>query len=232
MFARYPFFKTEGILIAEKKIQDADAFLTFFTYEFGLKDVLAKGVSRSKAKLRSATMLFGEFSVEFIKGKRYAILTDVSPIKAKVLSPEKFLRARAIANYLAEVLKGEQKDVRIWDLLKECFANIEYEVVLPYFKLKLLGILGYKPRLKQCVICGEEFGHNERVYFSFDRGGALCKSCAAKSAENMQIIDPATISALQWYEGNNFDLVKTLKIPKISTDEVFEIVEKYSRFYP
>jgi len=128
--------------------------------------------------------------VEFIKGKRYAILTDVSPIKAKVFSPEDFLRAKNIANYLAEVLKGEEKDIRIWNLLKECFANIEHEIVSPYFKLKLLEILGYKPRLQQCVVCGEEFAQSERVYFSFDRGGAICKIAQRKVMTICKLLSP------------------------------------------
>ncbi len=49
---------------------------------------------------------------------------------------------------------------------------------LRFFEIRLLSICGYLPHLGGCVSCRQQPGE-ERVYFSSERGGLVCRRCSS-----------------------------------------------------
>ena len=59
------------------------------------------------------------------------------------------------------------------------------------FKMKLLVLLGFAPRVEKCCICGEK----EITHFSLKDSGVKCTSCSRQDTGAIQI-SPSTWQAL------------------------------------
>ena len=63
-------------------------------------------------------------------------------------------------------------------------ANIEkdLDLVLSIFKLRLLCILGFTPRINKCVNCGEE---EDNYSFSIKNNGFKCQNCSKQDKSSI-----------------------------------------------
>ena len=183
----YKTFKTEAIIIKEKEFSEADKLFTVFTRRYGRIEILAKSIRKIKAKLQGGLQLLNYLSLEFVKGRSFNIATDAI-IKNEFLSlkssPLKFRAALYVSDLLDKLVKGEEKDDRIWHLLLETLSNLQLttcnlQLVLRYFEWNLLSYLGFKPELYFCVHCQEKI-QKGKVFFSVKDGGVLCQGCKKK----------------------------------------------------
>ncbi len=77
---------------------------------------------------------------------------------------------------------GEEPHPELFDLLRDTLAALRGAPpasLLPItlaFELKAAALLGYRPRLGACVLCGAAL--SPRRLFSGARGGMLCDGCA------------------------------------------------------
>jgi len=188
--------RTKGFVLKENERGEADKVFLVFTEDFGQIEVLAKGVRKIKSKLRGNIPLFSISEIEFVQGSVYKTLTDASLID-DFESIGKDLKKAEITSQIAEtftqLIKGEEKDLKIWSLLKETFETLNNSVlasthrwlIFYYFLWRFFSILGYQPELYQCSFCREEL-RPEELYFSF-RGGALCPVCSQKQKEVIEV---------------------------------------------
>jgi len=183
-------YRTRGFILKKEDLREADRIYTLFTKDFGKLELLARSVRKIKSKLRGGLAQFWLSEVEFIQGKTYKTITDTNLIdNFKNLRGD--LKRLAVAHRIAEVLdnlvKGEEPDERIWDLLKKTFQRLNNPTLkvshLPliyyYFFWNLLSILGYEPQLDVCVSCQKKLTP-ENLYFNFEEGGVICGSCFGK----------------------------------------------------
>lgn len=203
----YKTFKTKAIVIREKEIGEANKLFTLYTEDFGKINILAKGIRKSKAKLRGGFQLLNFVSLEFIKGKFFFIATDAIltddflGVKKEI---KKFRFGVYICNVLDELIKGEEKDKRIWNLFFEvlcnlrlsscptCFKRIKIwktdslEFIVRCFEWNLFCFLGFEPELHCCVVCRKRIQQG-KIYFSLMDGGVLCAECRNKKKEAKEI---------------------------------------------
>ena len=112
-------------------------------------------------------------------------------------------------------------------MLSETDKDMDF--LLSIFKIKLLCILGFKPRLEQCTNCGEK---EEITHFSVRDNGVKCKECYMQDKSAISLTK-STWLALKYITSAppkklfNFNLkdesLKELKlISKIYFDEKLE----------
>src|SRR3989344_2960476 len=124
MFVHY---RTEGVILKKEERGEADLLFTVYTKDFGKLKILGKAVRKMGSKLRSATGIFSLSEIEFIQGKSQKTLTDaISAGKAPELIKDlKKLRiAHKIAEALDRLIKGQEHDEKIWQLLAEVFQKL------------------------------------------------------------------------------------------------------------
>ncbi len=223
-------YSTEGIVIKEENYGEADRFFTIFTKDFGKIRVMAKGIRKIKAKLRSGLQFFNHIYLEFVRGKYFYTAIEainIDNFQNLKKEPEKLKILFHISNILNKLLK-EGRDERIWDLLlkilnkmkEQRFSGARLDLLLRYFEWNLLDILGYHPELHHCVVCfapldskylmGQEKLKEERLYFSAKEGGILCFRCRDKNKEAKQI-DIDTIKILRLILGRKKEILEKLK---------------------
>lgn len=66
----------EGIILKKSPRREADAVFTLYTKEHGLMELVAKGVRKGSAKLKSGLDIFNHAEVFYAPAKHWPIITD------------------------------------------------------------------------------------------------------------------------------------------------------------
>jgi DNA repair protein RecO (recombination protein O) len=232
--------RTEGIFLKYHELNWADKIFIVLTKDFGKIEILAKGIRKISSKLRYSVDLFFLSEIEFIQGKNYKTLTDSFPIEKFEKIREEDCRYK-IALMAAEIidyfLPLEEEDLKIWNFLKSFFeklnsVEIAFLPILYYhFLWRFLAILGYKPGIKKCLICGKKIGIAEKTYFSFQEGGIICRNCSSKIKEEdrkfLSEIYPNTRKIINHFLTQKF---KKIKISKKDQENLNLIARSYLEF--
>lgn len=194
MFIHY---RTEGIILKKEDRGEADQLFTIYTKDFGKLEILGKGIRKISSKLRSGAEIFYLSEIEFIQGKTYKTLTDAILIDS-FQNLRKNLGRLSIAYKISETLddlvKGQEADKKIWQLLIETFNKLNsyklkpksYKLIYYYFLWNLLSILGYKPELYQCSLCQKKLIPG-KLYFNPKEGGVICPNCFKKVKSGKEV---------------------------------------------
>ena len=192
--------KTKGIIIAENNMGDFDKMVTLLTPN-GKIGCSARGARRPKSQLMAGTqfLCFGEYML--VKGTNtytlnscetieifYSIRTDLDKLKY----------ASHITKIIQDVTYENQNTYKILQLYLNTLyviseTDMDLEFILSIFKLRLLCLLGFMPKVKKCVSCNEE----NVQYFSIKENGFKCKNCAKQDTGAIQI-SQSTQKAIQY----------------------------------
>jgi DNA repair protein RecO (recombination protein O) len=236
MFVRY---RTLGFVFKKEDRGEADQIFKIFTKDFGKIEVLGKGIRKISSKLRSQIDIFYLSEIEFIQGKIYKRLTDALLIE-KYKNLRKSFKRLSIAYQISEVLdgliKGEEKDERIWNLILETFKNLDNpnlsfticNLQFYYFFWNLVSILGQKPELYFCCICQKRLKPG-KIYFSEKEGGTICSVCFQKTKEGREV-SQNLVKILRIIFEKDFDFLKRLKIKEKEFEELSKISDSYFHF--
>jgi len=220
MFVHY---RTQGLILKKEDRGEADRLFTIYTKDFGKLEILGKAIRKISSKLRSGAELFHLSEIEFIQGKTHKTLTDAILVE-KFRSLRKSLKRLAIAYKISEVLdnlvKGQEPDEKIWQLLNEVFEklnnsslkieNCKLKIIYHYFLWNLLSFLGYEPELYNCSLCQKKL-IPERLYFDSKEGGMICQNCF-KEDKSTKEIKPETIKILRIILKKDWGTLLKLKI--------------------
>ena len=222
MFIHY---RTQSFILKKIDRGEVDRIFTIYTKDFGKLELLAKAERKIKSKLRGGLELFYLSEIEFIQGKTHKTLTDAILID-KFKNLRRDLKRLAIAYKISEVLdnlvKDQEPDEKIWQLLNEVFSklnsleikNSKLEILYHYFLWNLLSILGYQPELYNCSLCQKKVTP-EKLYFSQKEGGLICPSCFRKigvPSGSGQEVKPETIKILRIILKKDWPTLSKLKI--------------------
>ena len=204
-------YRVSGFILKKKDIREADRVFTIYTKDLGKLEFLAKGERKIKSKLRRGLELFYLSEIEFIQGRTYKTITDVLLVKGFKRCWED-LRTLSVAYKISETLdcliKGEEPDKEIWDLVADVFEKLDNwkisfhqlleigssekanhhlsiivkrpEFIYYYFFWNFVSCLGYKPQLYKCVLCQRQLKEDVPLFFSPKEGGVICQSCARR----------------------------------------------------
>jgi len=234
MFVHY---RTKGFVF--KKVDRGESAQLFSVYakDFGKLKILGRGIRKISSKLRSGIELFYLSEIEFIQGKSYKTLTDAIAIeKFKDLKKNlvKLEVAYRITGLLDDLIKGEEKDKGVWDLLIEVFNKLNdsdfknSELIYYYFFWNFLSLLGYKPEMYFCSVCENKL-KAEKLYFSPNNGGIICKNCFKDKKSDMEI-NPETVKIIRIVISNNIKVIPRLSINKKDIESLKEASDNYYPF--
>ena len=221
-------YQTSGFVLGKTNLREADQLFSVYTKDFGKLEILGKAIRKIASKLRSGAELFYLSEIEFIQGKNYKTLTDVILIE-KFKNIRNDLERLKIASRITEVaedlIRGEERDEKIWDLLNEVFDKLEnyelriknYELVYFYFLWHLLSILGYQIDLYHCAVCQKKLRPG-KLYFNLEKGGIVC------CGEGEEISSDA-IKILRLFLKNDWQILRRLKITDLQKKELELISE-------
>lgn len=217
-------YRTQAFILKKTDLREADQVFTIFTKDFGKLKILGKAVRKIKSKLRAGAELFYLSETEFIQGKNHKTLTDaiaIEKFKNVKQDLEKLEIVSQIAENVDDLIRGEEKDENIWNLLTEVFdklkiGNCKLKIVYYYFLWNLLSILGYQMDLYHCGNCQKKL-IPEKLYFNSEEG-IICSSCFEGAADKQ--ICPETIKILRLFLKKDWNILLRLKIQDFHKKEL------------
>lgn len=183
-------YSSKGIVISIENFGEADRYIQFFTKDWGMISVLAKSARKSKRRYVGGLDLFCHNEI-FLRGdpKDKPYLTELSVLNSFPKLREeldKVLVAGKISQWIKKLANTPTPMPAIYSLIGQTLALIEKEQNLEkldllntVFKLKLLSLLGLKPRVDVCAKC--ESDEDIEGVFDLNSGGILCRPCAPKA---------------------------------------------------
>jgi len=176
-------YRTEGIVLRRSEIGEADYILTVYTPQHGKIRVVAKGVRKPASHMSGHVELFSRSKMMIATARNLDIVTQ-----CEVLDPHRpigeDLDRIAYAFYLVELIDRLTPDnlenVAVYALLADGLSYLDYAVTLEllqhWYEVQLLGLLGYRPELAQCVECHSALEPVVNAW-SPAQGGVLCPAC-------------------------------------------------------
>ena len=183
--------KTKGIIIAENNMGDFDKMVTILTPN-GKIGCSAKGARRPKSQLMAGTqfLCFGEYML--FKGNNTYTLNSCDTIEVFYnirIDLDKLECAANITKIIQDVTDENQNTYKILQLYLNTLyviakTDMDLDFVISIFKLRLMCLLGFTPRIDSCVNCNTE---ENLHYFSLKDNGFKCENCGKQDTGTIQI---------------------------------------------
>lgn len=224
-----PILKVESIVLKQSDFSEADKIVTIYSKQLGKISCVAKGIKRSKSKLRGSVLPFTHSSLMLYKGKSLYTITGADIIKS-FITLRKDILLLSYATYCLELLDSftieEEPNLQIFILVVTTFhllQIIDPWVALKYFEIRLLRFSGYRPETKFCVNCGKK---NSKYLFSCVQGGVLCPFCKSIDPRGSKI-SAGSLKVIDLLDRINLDKIHVIKPTSNNKNELDEMLEDY-----
>lgn len=176
--------KVEGIVIRTTDYGESNKIVTLYTRELGKIGVMSRGAKKPKSRLSAVSQLFIYGTFLFHKGQGLGTLNQ-----AEIIDSFRDLRGdlfrTAYATYIIELTdkltEEKQRNPYLFELLYKTLyylnEDIDADVLLRIYEMKMLAVAGIKPELDQCVSCNRA---EVPVAFSIKDAGFLCSKCVTR----------------------------------------------------
>jgi DNA repair protein RecO (recombination protein O) len=173
------------VVLKRMDLGEADRIVTLFSRDEGKIRAVAKGVRRSTSRSAGHLEPFTVTDVLFAVGRELDVISQADTLEAFRAVREN-LDLATHAYYLAEVVdlltEDRQENRAVYDILIDSLRYLtqtpDVRLVLVVFHLRLLDAVGYRPELRECVMCRASI-QPERNHFSALLGGVVCPTCGS-----------------------------------------------------
>lgn len=227
-------YRTEAIILRRQDFGEADRLTTVYSPQRGKLRLVAKGVRRLHSRKASHLEPFTRVNLLIARGRGLDLITQAEAIDG-FPQMRNDLERLAQASYLVELLdrftleEGEA-NLALYQLLLrafECLAlgEVDPAAVLFYFEIRLLDLMGYRPRLNDCVGCGKLIQAQDQ-FFSYEQGGVICPRCAVDRSD-LRAVSLTILKLMRHYQRSDFAAATAPRVPKALFLELESLMEGY-----
>jgi DNA repair protein RecO (recombination protein O) len=218
-------YKTEAIVLRQRKLGEADKIVTLYTPNYGKLEAVAKGVRRPKSRLAGHVEVLTYTSAMLAQGRNLDVVTQAQAIES--FAPlrddlHRLSRALYVAELVDRFSPEGAESYHIFQLLlttlRRLAAGASADVVLRYFEMQLLNLAGFQPQLHRCLGCQRALTPVPN-YFSPAAGGVLCPSCGAGTVSSRPL-SVSALKVLRVLQGGAFADVSRVRIGSALAQEV------------
>lgn len=232
MRSRQRVYTTDALVLRRQDFSEADRLVTLFTPNYGKIRAVAKGVRRPKSRKAGHLEPLTRVKVQLAKGRSLDIITQ-----AEASELYNGLRQDLVtighANYIAELLDRftmeREENTSVFHLALDTLDRLSKGdpagVVMRFYQLRLLDLVGFRPELFACLSCREEIQPQDQ-YFSASLGGILCPSCGSHEKKARRITLPA-LKVLRHYQRSGYPIVAKAVISSAVGEETDAHLESY-----
>ncbi len=225
-------FRVEAIVLRHSDWGEADRLLGLYTREIGKVRAIAKGARKPRSRKAGHLEPFTRVSLLLARGRDMLIITQAETIDAYTPLREDLLLV-GYASYVIELLdrftyeEGENRPLYklLADTLERLAAQLNPNLAVRYYEIRLLDLLGFRPQLFNCVRCGREIIPEDQ-YFSAEIGGVLCPRCG-RETPGTRHISLSALKYLRHLQRSSFSEVARLNIPPKINREMEVLIQHY-----
>ncbi|MEJ5240885.1 MAG: DNA repair protein RecO [Anaerolineales bacterium] len=226
-------FRLEAVVLRHSDLGEADRLLVLFTPQRGKLRAVAKGVRKVTSRKAGHLEPFTRVSLQLAEGRDLPIITQAETLDA-YLPLREDLQKLSQAAYAIELIdrflpEDEQPQPELYRLLVQSLERIAASAdpwaALRFFDLRLLDGLGFRPRLFECVSCGEPLRPQDQ-FFSFSAGGVICTRCG-QNTPNLTPLSLTTLKYLRHFQRASWGEVAIITPSPAARREVEALLQGY-----
>lgn len=205
-------FRVEAVVLRHSDWGEADRMLSLFTLEMGKIRAIAKGVRKPRSRKAGHLEPFTRVNLLLARGRDILIITQAETIAAfpVLQSAADDLLRISYASYVIELLDRftfeEGENPALYHLLTDTLARLTSpanpDLVVRYYELRLLDLVGFRPELFHCINCQAEIKPQDQ-FFSAELGGVLCPRCGESTPGAKPVSQPA-LRYLRHFQRSNY----------------------------
>ncbi|WKZ51072.1 MAG: DNA repair protein RecO [Anaerolineales bacterium] len=193
--------RVEAVVLRHSDFGEADRLLTLYTREQGKTRAVAKGARKIASRKAGHLEPFTRVKLQLARGRDLFIVTQAETVDAyPALRVD--LTLTGYAAYVLELVDRfvpdeESASPSLYRLLTETLSRLDAGenpwLTVRSCEMRLLDLLGFRPRLFECANCGNEI-QPEDQFFSAALGGAVCPRCG----QGLPRLWPVSVDALKY----------------------------------
>lgn len=220
MSSRQRSIRTEGVILRRRDFGEKDRILTVFTRKLGRVGLIAKGVRNPSSRKAGHLETFMRSSLLIGRGRNLHILTQAEVIDEYPVLRES-LTGIGYGSYVVELVDAftyeEGSHLALYRLLISTLERLNQgeppDLVLRYYELRILELVGFRPELFRCVGCTRAV-QEEDQFLSGRLGGVICPRCAESSPpEARRAISSRVLKYLRHLQRSAYPQLRGLTIP-------------------
>jgi DNA repair protein RecO (recombination protein O) len=222
----------EGVVLRHSNWGEADRLLWIYTPAYGKIRAVAKGVRKIRSRKAGHLEPFTRVRLLMAKTRDLPIITQAESMDGYWNLREDLLKV-GYAAYVVELLDrftfDEDENRNLYRLLTETLRRLDSEVepvlVVRYYEIRLLDLVGYRPQLSQCASCKNEIIAQDQ-FFSSNQGGVLCPDCGITSADAV----PVSMTALKYmrhFQRSSFEQTIQARLTQEINAEIEKLMQDY-----
>jgi DNA repair protein RecO (recombination protein O) len=228
-------YQTEAIIIKKTKLGEADSILTLYTPHLGKIQGFAKSLRKTKSKMAGHLEMLTHSQISLARGRNIDTITGAQTINS-FLPLKSDLELTSCALYATELVNqfaaDDVEDYPIFQLLLATMQRLcqggNSDLVLRYFELQLLGKVGYRPQLEQCVACHKPLKETANS-FCPGAGGMVCSSCRPTQPFAYPLSFEAQ-KALRLLQGGDYESASRMTLTPELSHQIAVVIRNYIRY--
>ena len=192
-------YKTEAVVLRQRKLGEADKIVTLFSPNKGKLDAVAKGVRRTKSRLAGHLEPLTHGIYLLAEGRELDIVTQAETVEAYAAlrtDLERMSRGLYCAELVDRLLPERAEAYPVFRHLCQALDNLcrsdQPDLAVRYFEVHLLDELGYRPRLDICAVCDRPLQPTTH-YWSAATGGVVDADCT----QGLVLLQPLSLNGLK-----------------------------------
>jgi DNA repair protein RecO (recombination protein O) len=218
-------YKTEAIVLRQRKLGEAGKIVTLYTPNYGKLDAVAKGVRRPKSRLAGHLEVLTYTAVMLAHGRNLDIVTQAqamesfAPLRADLHRLSRALYAAELVDrFSPEGAESYQVFQLLLATLRRLGAARNVDTVLRHLEMQLLTLAGFQPQIARCVSCQRALAATPN-YFSPAAGGVLCPSCGPE-AGGARPLSLNALKVMRLLQSGSFAEVSRVRIGPALAQEI------------
>ncbi len=222
--------KVEGIVLKSIDYGESNKILTIFSREKGKFGAVARGAKKPNSRLAAVSQPFTYGYFLCLTGTGLATIQQGEIIDSFRDIKEDLLLA-AYSSYTVELLdKGtDEKKVNpflfelLYQTLKYYGEGYDPKIIKNIFEVKMLSVLGFRPVLDGCALCGN---HDGPYFFSVKEGGILCQKCVHHDPYHLKV-SQATLRLLRLFYFLDIHRIGSINVKETTKKELELCISAY-----
>ncbi len=218
-------YKTEVIVLRQRRLGEADRILTVLTPALGKMDVKAKGVRKTLSRMSGHLQPLTRCVLQMAQGHTSDVVAGCETLESfQALRDDldRLSRALYAAELVDRMTPERAPSFPTYRLLAETLRRLETaqdgDLVLRFFEMRLLDQGGFRPEIERCAGCRSALPP-EQNFFAPQAGGAICRTCVP-GVGGTRVLSLNALKVLRLLQRGSYNDVARLKMLPALAQEV------------
>ncbi len=229
--------ESAAIVLDCREHGESDLIITFFCRHYGRLTGIAKGAKRSKKRFVNKLEIFSSLQVlhTIPQNNRLAFIAEADLCDSFLSLRNNiscYTTASVIREFVLLATKEMEGDDELYPLLLWSLSCLNSSrpplVVLILFLIRFYAIIGYKPVLDSCLVCGQQTHAYETYCFHVATGGLRCSKCTEKGTNRLNL-SQGTLKSLTTALQQPLARLNRLQFSKNSQKEALAFLHSFGR---